>query len=68
MIDPTTCIHRESGLCPDCCQAYEEDPEAWYEFGDHTDGIARSKAQDEEIRREYDQTMSDSIDRTDIPF
>lgn len=37
--DYTTCIHQESGLCPDCQSEYDADPQAWIEFGNHQKGI-----------------------------
>ena len=36
-----TCIHREQGLCPECQAAYDTDPAAFAEFGDHADGLRR---------------------------
>ena len=40
-----TCIHQQqagaTGLCRRCQDDYDEDPDAWWEFGDHPAGIAR---------------------------
>lgn len=40
-----TCIHATSagsaGLCDQCYADYQEDPEAFLEFGDHPEGLAR---------------------------
>lgn len=46
-----TCIHSTAGLCPACQADYDEDPAAWLEFGDHPEGIARWKAEQERIDR-----------------
>ncbi len=36
-----TCIHREQGLCESCQAEYDEDPEAFEEFGRHPEGMRR---------------------------
>ena len=36
-----TCIHAESGLCPDCQQEFDFDPVAYIDYGDHPEGIER---------------------------
>lgn len=36
-----TCIHAAEGLCPACREEYETDPDAWYTYGYHPEGIAR---------------------------
>jgi hypothetical protein len=40
-----TCIHQENkgqtGLCRHCQDEYAADPEAYLEYGDHREGIAR---------------------------
>lgn len=39
------CIHTAgAGLCPACQEAFDEDPGAWLEYGDHEQGIANWKA------------------------
>lgn len=43
------CIHAPGGLCPDCQADYEEDPEAWLEFGEHQAGIERWRKLQEEM-------------------
>lgn len=35
-----TCIHQADGLCPDCLESFQADPNAWIEYGDHPQGIA----------------------------
>jgi len=38
---PEHCIHQEHGLCARCTEAWEEDPMAYLEFGDHPAGVRR---------------------------
>lgn len=52
-MDGLTCIHAASGLCPECQADYDEDPDAWIEFGPHPEGIARWKAE-EAIQAEWE--------------
>lgn len=51
-----TCIHNEEiglpGLCPSCQEDHDEDPLAWLEYGDHTQGIANWRRLQEEMDRE----------------
>lgn len=35
------CIHTKEGFCPDCQESFDADPDAWWEFGEHPEGIAR---------------------------
>jgi hypothetical protein len=46
---PPPCIHAASGLCPDCRDAYEEDPSGYLDYGDHPAGLARWQALQAEI-------------------
>jgi hypothetical protein len=40
-----TCIHSTDGLCEQCQADYDEDPDAWIEYGPHPAGIARWAAE-----------------------
>lgn len=60
-----TCIHSDTGLCPDCQADYDVDPLAWLEFGLHTEGIARWNTLRAEIAA---QEPDEPIDWTDVPF
>lgn len=63
------CIHApHGGLCPDCQGEYDTDPEAWYEFGDHPEGIERTRELEAEMARWRAEASEDPIDWTDIPF
>jgi hypothetical protein len=44
-----TCIHAEQGLCPGCQEAWEADPQAFLEYGDHPDGLERWRALQAEL-------------------
>lgn len=44
-----TCIHQESGLCPECQAEWEADPSAWIEYGNHPRGIANWQRTQAEI-------------------
>ena len=53
MSRPLTCIHRSKGLCPECRTEFEADPCAWYEFGNHPQGIANWQALQNEIAQDW---------------
>lgn len=69
-----TCIHRLSvsadGLCPACQEDYDTDPESWIEFGDHPQGIANWKAEQELIAQwEREQAARPPVEcDPEIPF
>ncbi len=66
-----TCIHSKSGLCKSCQDEYDIDPTAWIEFGDHPEGIARWKAEQERIaadRAEQEAMPVAEVDWGEIPF
>lgn len=44
-----TCIHTDKGLCPACQALYDEDPDAYWEFGDHPDGLRRRAEEEARI-------------------
>ena len=47
---PPACIHGDGkSLCPSCQACYDYDPSAYIEYGDHPQGIANTKALDEQI-------------------
>lgn len=54
---PPTCVHTERGLCEACQREYDEDPQAWIEYGQHPEGIVkweqlkREMAEDAEVAR-----------------
>src|SRR5262249_53714744 len=43
-MDPPTCIHAARGPCPACQAEYDEDPQAYLEYGDHPQGLANWRA------------------------
>jgi hypothetical protein len=56
-----TCIHAQHGLCPKCQADYDQDPQAYVEFGQHPQGEAN-------WRQERDQMLIDKgIDPTSCP-
>lgn len=60
-----TCIHSTTGLCPACQADHDEDPAAWLEFGEHTDGIRRW----EELQAEMDaREPAEPVASGDYPF
>lgn len=68
-----TCIHRDSGLCPECQEEYDTDFAAWIEFGYHPEGcrrweeeLQRQAAWDAE--RERQRVNRPPVDDSDIPF
>ena len=48
--DDLTCIHAPHGLCELCRAAYDEDPAAYLEFGDHPEGLRRWREEQEAMR------------------
>lgn len=66
-----TCIHALLGLCAECKDDYDEDPSAYFEFGDHPHGIANWKRLQDEIAAdrpaEHDNTPPAVYDG-EIPF
>jgi hypothetical protein len=62
-----TCIHRPDGLCVRCQQEYATDPDAWIEFGDHTEGLRRWNAELEEIAKDAAGARPGPVN-PDIPF
>ena len=74
-----TCIHCERGLCEACQDAFDEDEEAFREYGDTPEGIAnwekfkaemdaeaaadRQREQERAKERDYG-----PVDETEIPF
>lgn len=64
--DWETCIHRQSGLCPDCQADFDADPMAWIEFGNHPQGLARWQDLQEEMKQTPPATLP--VDDSTIPF
>lgn len=67
-----TCVHMadlQPGLCPDCQADYEEDTEAYHEFGDHPAGIERWKELEADLanRHEADPSIPGVTD-DELPF
>jgi hypothetical protein len=56
-----TCVHADQGLCPACQAEYEEDPQAWIEFGDHPAGLARWKPVQDAMDREAEDLARDGL-------
>lgn len=65
--DPMICIHSAAGLCRRCRELYEEDPEAWIEYGNHSAGIRRRQEMQEEIDAERDRARANQVDN-DLPL
>jgi hypothetical protein len=65
-----TCIHTDVGLCLRCREDYDEDAQAWIEFGHHAAGIAAWDALQAEIAAEQAREPSAQEQRNDadIPF
>lgn len=64
------CIHQEAGLCPECQEDYDADPEAWHEFGQHPQGIEnwkRLQAEMEAARLELEQEANTTATE-ELPF
>lgn len=62
-----TCIHAQAGLCPNCQAQYDYDPDSYWEFGDHQEGIARWQALQEELAARTPPASGQWND-PDIPF
>lgn len=65
---PPSCIHVQRGLCDDCQAEYDEDPSAYYEYGDHPQGIANWQALQAEMDAEASRPVSPAGGDSDIPF
>lgn len=63
-----TCIHRESGLCADCQAEYDTDPEAWIEFGYHTQGQLNWEAEKKLIEQSARESTERQLPDPDLPF
>lgn len=64
-----TCIHADKGLCPACQAEHDGDPMAYWEFGDHPEGIARWQALRAEIAAEREQQPdAQPCNDEDMPF
>ena len=59
-----TCIHADDGLCEDCHEAFEYDPESYMEYGDHPDGLRRFA----ELRQELAAVPTHQCPANDIPY
>jgi len=62
------CIHQQKGLCPDCQEAYNAEPESWLEFGEHEEGIKNWEALKEEMRTWQKDWQFENDVGEDIPF
>jgi hypothetical protein len=74
MIDqhyPPPCVHTEGiGLCAACQEAFGEDPQAYCEYGDHPEGIANFRRDQEMIDADMRarDTQPPSVPDPSIPF
>jgi hypothetical protein len=66
--DPTTCIHAAHGLCERCQDEYDEDPDAYLEYGDYLDGLERWRKLQAEIAAERELEPAERVQNADIPF
>lgn len=63
------CVHVERGLCGKCWDEYDADPSAYIEFGDHEQGIANWKAEQELIAKSAAESVQHlPCDDPSIPF
>lgn len=64
--DYMTCIHRTLGLCDLCQFEYDEDPDAWVEYGFHKAGIERWVT----LQEEMNQASREAVGAADpdLPF
>lgn len=47
------CIHSPAGrICGDCRADYEGDPSAWFEYGDHPEGVVNWQRLQAEIEQD----------------
>ncbi len=66
---PPPCIHTNgTGLCAACQAGFEYDPQAYFEFGDHPQGLANWQAVQEEIAAEAARPVTPYQPDPDIPF
>lgn len=69
---PPPCVHSPDGICLcECCQeSYDEDPQAYIEFGDHPQGIANWQALQDEMdqARAEEAALPVSVPDPTIPF
>lgn len=68
-----TCIHQQAegltGLCGPCVEAYDTDPVGYFQYGDHTEGIAAYEALQREIAQYHARGIeAPCFDPDDIPF
>ena len=67
-----TCVHVAGGMCPSCLADCEEDPIAWLEYGNHTEGLDRWRMLREEkaqmYRRQDEVEPEDAANDDDLPF
>lgn len=67
------CVHTAGhGLCDRCQEAFDVDPIAWLEYGDHEEGIRNWQRLQDEIaawpRPDAVDEILDRLDPSDIPF
>ena len=68
---PTPCDHTGgNGLCPECQEEFDADPDAWEEFGAHPVGRENWRRLQEEIAQGHadDPQLQPSEVDCDIPF
>lgn len=71
---PPRCIHAKEGeqLCEACEEAFEEDPGAYLEYGDHPEGLRRWQELQTELDYEaiawLEHTLRNPCPESDIPF
>lgn len=61
-----TCVHCRAGLCEACLREYLDDPQAFWDYGHHPEGLARWRRLEEELRR--DAAPPPSVPGPEIPF
>lgn len=61
-----TCVHAAAGLCPQCRADFDEDPQAYLEYGDHPAGLERYRALLEEMAQRPEPLPE--YDDSHIPF
>lgn len=65
------CIHQERGLCPACQADYDQDPQAFEEYGDHPAGLERWNRELQDILADMDQQGHRDLERQlddEFPF
>ncbi len=73
-ISGLTCVHllavSADGLCPQCEEDYDADPEAYHEFGEHPEGVRRWKAFQAELAAmpQHDPIDDSGINNDSLPF